>query len=910
MGWTEALILGRFGSGLPEQDAPSQEREFTNQNWNPFPPMKMTRQGGVRMCSRLITVSVSLVLMSSTVFAAPPPPPDADEAFLRKQGLPTDSAGLIRFLQERTGEAATPERIRQLVRQLGDENFQRREEASQRLRLIGQPATGELRRHLKDPDLELRRRARQCLDRIGPEPPVDCLWHAVRLLGKRRAARATETLLAFLPSAREEEVEEAVYLALNRVAFTRGKAESALEAALTDREPARRAAAGCLLGAKGGTTLRGAVRKLLRDAKPIVQLRAAQGLLASGDSSGLPALVGLLAEAPREIAWQAEELLRYVAGEDSPQEVIGQGKVEARRRCQAAWQRWLGEKGRTVKMEAVQRSGRCPGLVLTFEGPPENADDQEPGKARKEARRLPRVWLCGWEGQPRCEAMRFVEFAATRLPLASHRQLACNSQSPAVVPLMMSHMWPRVLGTTWVETEDKVDGYPNVHLVVALANGDRLLDVEARGRGPLHRVVQRDSQGWTVWESTYRDPVAAILICPLLRFGFVRQGTVLDLDSETGRLGQLRHRDSRVREFASWRLRQLPRTDKVIKAIADRLDEEEEVVVRNNLLRTLEGLGLRAEPAIPAVARQLGEGLSEAPHLAAGILVNCGMKGREALLKAYRDRTGKYAIVRQETTACWLAKLAGERDPRIHAVISDALQSEHARVRSHACGGLGVAGKGGRRHVMELVRLLRDKEEYVAIAAVEALGRIGDKAALPALMKLATRDTDPLYLVALRSVGKISSNDVRAARRFADMLAKEKKPGNRSCIIEAMQYHRSEEGVVILVPILLAVRNNERGEGAKVTDFAQGALDRMATVLAKRMLAGKKWQGEVKETYMIMWEIRPNVAEEAFERWVKKAGVKSSDIKDRPTLPRNPPPQAVPLPITPPAPVGGAAKQE
>jgi hypothetical protein len=49
--------------------------------------------------------------------------------------------------------------IDRLVKQLGDEEFDRREAASQRLSRIGEPALTHLRRAERDPDLEVRKRA-------------------------------------------------------------------------------------------------------------------------------------------------------------------------------------------------------------------------------------------------------------------------------------------------------------------------------------------------------------------------------------------------------------------------------------------------------------------------------------------------------------------------------------------------------------------------------------------------------------------------------------------------------------------------------------------------------------------------------------------------------------------------------
>ena len=80
----------------------------------------------------------------------------------------------------------------------------------------------------------------------------------------------------------ELRIPEAQYSAMSSGGHTRG--------VLTDREPARRAAAAVLLGRYGNAEQKAAVRKLLADADPTIRVRAAQGLLAGRDKAALFAL--------------------------------------------------------------------------------------------------------------------------------------------------------------------------------------------------------------------------------------------------------------------------------------------------------------------------------------------------------------------------------------------------------------------------------------------------------------------------------------------------------------------------------------------------------------------------------------------------------------------------------------------
>ena len=124
--------------------------------------------------------------------------------------------------------------------------------------------------------------------------------------------------------------------------------------------------AGCILGRVGNAEQKAAVRKLLQDPDARVQLRSAQGLLAGGDKTVLPTLIGLLNEPALEICWQAEELLRWAASDAAPAEVCGKAGQVERQRCHAAWKRWWAANGETLELPRLDRDPRRPGLVLLW----------------------------------------------------------------------------------------------------------------------------------------------------------------------------------------------------------------------------------------------------------------------------------------------------------------------------------------------------------------------------------------------------------------------------------------------------------------------------------------------------------------------------------------------------------------
>src|SRR5262245_1655606 len=100
---------------------------------------------------------VTLILLS---LAPPEIDPAWSQQLLREAGFSPDGAGALAYLQTWVSEGDKQARVRAFVAQLGDDNFDRREEASRQLRLAGPAALAEIRRAVDSTDAEVRRRAR------------------------------------------------------------------------------------------------------------------------------------------------------------------------------------------------------------------------------------------------------------------------------------------------------------------------------------------------------------------------------------------------------------------------------------------------------------------------------------------------------------------------------------------------------------------------------------------------------------------------------------------------------------------------------------------------------------------------------------------------------------------------------
>ena len=111
----------------------------------------------------------------------------ADERRLETAGLKHDGEALLRFFRQRTLTDKERDKVKALVRQLGDESFKAREQAVAELVARGPIAIDLLKQALKDSDLEVVRRAERCLHRIQQKDyPVEVPPAAARLLAQRK----------------------------------------------------------------------------------------------------------------------------------------------------------------------------------------------------------------------------------------------------------------------------------------------------------------------------------------------------------------------------------------------------------------------------------------------------------------------------------------------------------------------------------------------------------------------------------------------------------------------------------------------------------------------------------------------------------------------------------------------------
>jgi hypothetical protein len=307
-------------------------------------------------CFALWLVVGAFLLLAAGKFVSAQEMAD-DEKTLRDAKLDTSDPALLEFFRKRTATDADLAKIRDLIGELGNDSFQVREKASTQLLTYGRAAVPLLRDAFKNnPDVEVQRRAEECLRRIEERGEATLATAAARLLARKKPAGAVEVLLAYAPSADDDLVADEVRSALGALARNKdGKLDPAVVAALGDKAPARRAAAAVAICRSGSTEHRDAIRNLLKDTDLDVRLHVAVALVRLKEKDAVPVLIELLPQTQLTQLWQVEDILYRLAGEQAP--TVAAGTDEAgRRKYRDAWMGWWKEHGEKADLARLDRN--------------------------------------------------------------------------------------------------------------------------------------------------------------------------------------------------------------------------------------------------------------------------------------------------------------------------------------------------------------------------------------------------------------------------------------------------------------------------------------------------------------------------------------------------------------------------
>jgi HEAT repeat protein len=270
---------------------------------------------------------------------------------------------LMAYFRQRTLSDVDRDKLLATIRLLGNDSYRVRQKAARELVQYRSAVVPLLTQALRDADAEVRRNAQHCLNTINAAPGAPLSATNARLMGYRKPPGALEVLLAYLPFADDDTVADEVRNTLAALALPDGKPHPTLIAALTDKSPPRRAAAAEALLRAGIDPHRTAVADLLKDQDLMVRLRTAIALASAREKLAVPVLIDLLAQAPMEESWRAEEVLRRLADEKAPTLEL-EGDDNARKKCREAWLAWWKDRGAKLDMARIDSAPRLHGYTV------------------------------------------------------------------------------------------------------------------------------------------------------------------------------------------------------------------------------------------------------------------------------------------------------------------------------------------------------------------------------------------------------------------------------------------------------------------------------------------------------------------------------------------------------------------
>lgn len=189
----------------------------------------------------------TIAFLFSILALSGPPAADVDtsyERLLQDENITVSAEGIREYFRSLKRQEVSPQRIAELIRQLGDQSFQKREAASRTLGELPSLPVEELKKAADGPDAEIRYRAKELLSgKRYAQPPIT--YAVLRMIQIKQIKGLTADLLAILPLIEKHHLEVAARRALQ--ATTRAEDEEILKQHLQSDDPKVRKTAAVML---------------------------------------------------------------------------------------------------------------------------------------------------------------------------------------------------------------------------------------------------------------------------------------------------------------------------------------------------------------------------------------------------------------------------------------------------------------------------------------------------------------------------------------------------------------------------------------------------------------------------------------------------------------------------------------
>jgi len=262
-----------------------------------------------------------------------------DEIIIKKSGISTNPKDIQNWLQSRIPNVTNGTKASKLVIDLGNESFEVREQASRELLKLNNLAIFELKKATKSKDIEVAKRASDCLEQISPHESIALKTAIIRLLGKSNPELVFEYFIKIadtpeLDLLTSEALLDAFSITIKSNPTLLQKLE---DFSLTKDIKSRILIARVLaIGNPNGI----AFRKLSTDDQAIVKANALLALLQEKDKKAIGLLITLLPELKTNQFMPIAGLLNELIQDQASEKELGKEKpsaVELQKLFASAW---------------------------------------------------------------------------------------------------------------------------------------------------------------------------------------------------------------------------------------------------------------------------------------------------------------------------------------------------------------------------------------------------------------------------------------------------------------------------------------------------------------------------------------------------------------------------------------------
>jgi HEAT repeat protein len=239
-------------------------------------------------------------------------------------------------------------KIKDLIRELGDDKFEVREKASSKIKGLGDLVVPTLRSLTNSTDVEIKGRAKALLEEMGESKSKPVSSSLVKILALKNTKGFLGALLAYLPVAESDEqfsdfLESAILYARKQPTAS----PEALEL-LDSENPRVKLASALLLLPFDDSNSKESVKKILGGKNPWIQSRLAMAMVGLADKSAMPVLIQSLADLTQEQASEADAFLFEIAGTNLPSDLPS--SPSDRKKTKDAWLNWWNKNADKISL--------------------------------------------------------------------------------------------------------------------------------------------------------------------------------------------------------------------------------------------------------------------------------------------------------------------------------------------------------------------------------------------------------------------------------------------------------------------------------------------------------------------------------------------------------------------------------